>query len=182
MILNYFNGPVIAAKYLVVVRFFDIVRIAATNFTQVLFPKIIEVEYLGDWQLLKNMLINVYKRILILIGIIMVLLSFFGFKLFVFWSNLNDPTLMLLFNHYLIFTVFIILDNVSVIFLSALKLNKVPTLVSIGQGALGILLSIVLLHYIGYIGIILGFLVSFFLTNLFFNPYYLLRTLNKKLE
>ena len=45
LILNYFNGPVIAAKYLVVVRFFDIVRIAATNFTQVLFPKIIQVEY-----------------------------------------------------------------------------------------------------------------------------------------
>lgn len=182
LILNYFNGPVIAAKYLVVVRFFDIVRIAATNFTQVLFPKIIEVEYLGDWQLLKSMLINVYKRIFILVGIIIVLLSFFGFKLFVFWSNLNDPTLILLFNLYLIFTVLIILDNVSVIFLSALKLNKVPTLVSIGQGTLGILLSIILLNHIGYIGIIIGFLISFILTNLFFNPYYLLWTLNKKLE
>ena len=89
---------------------------------------------------------------------------------------------MLLFKLYLIFTSFIILDNVSVVFLTALKLNKVPTLVSIGQGALGILLSIILLHYIGYIGIIVGFLISFFLTNLFFNLYYLLRTLNKKLE
>ena len=182
LILNYFNGPVIAAKYLVVVRFFDIIRIAATNFTQVLFPKIIQVEFLGDWKLLKSMLINVYKRITILVGIIIIFLSFFGFKLFVLWSNLNDPTLMLLFNLYLIFTAFIILDNVSVIFLSALKLNKVPTLVSIGQGALGILLSIMLLHYIGYIGIIAGFLVSFILTNLFFNPIYLLRALNKKLE
>ncbi len=182
LILNYFNGPVIAAKYLVVVRFFDIIRIAATNFTQVLFPKIIQVEYLGDWKLLKFMLINVYKRITILVGIIIIFLSFFGFKLFVFWSKLNDPSLMLLFNLYLIFTAFIILDNVSVIFLSALKLNKIPTLVSIGQGALGILLSIILLHYIGYIGIIAGFLVSFILTNLFFNPFYLLRALNKKLE
>ena len=182
LILNYFNGPVVAAKYLVVVRFFDIVRIAATNFTQVLFPKIIQVEYLGDWKLLKYMLINVYKRITVLVGIIIIFLSFFGFKLFVFWSRLNDPSLMLLFNLYLIFTAFIILDNVSVIFLSALKLNKIPTLVSIGQGALGILLSIALLHYIGYIGIILGFLISFFISNLFFNPYYLLRTLNKKLE
>ena len=182
LILNYFNGPVIAAKYLVIVRFFDIVRIAATNFTQVLFPKIIQVEYLGDWKLLKSMLINVYKRIALLVVIIMVFLSFFGFKLFVFWSNLNDPTLMLLFNLYLIFTVLIILDNVSVIFLSALKLNKVPTLVSIGQGTLGILLSIILLNHIGYIGIIIGFLISFILTNLFFNPYYLLWTLNKKLE
>ena len=128
------------------------------------------------------MLINVYKRIALLVVIIMVFLSFFGFKLFVFWSNLNDPTLMLLFNLYLIFTVLIILDNVSVIFLSALKLNKVPTLVSIGQGAFGILLSIILLNHIGHIGIIIGFLISFILTNLFFNPYYLLWTLNKKLE
>ena len=182
LILNYFNGPVIAAKYLIIVRFFDIVRIAATNFTQVLFPKIIEVEFLGDWKLIKHMLIRVYKRISILVGIIIVFLLFFGFNLFVYWSRLNDPSLILLFNLYLIFTAFIILDNVSVIFLSALKLNKVPTLLSIVQGALGILLSIVLLHYIGYIGIITGFLISFVLTNLFFNPYYLLKTINKKLD
>ena len=182
LILNYFNGPVIAAKYLVVVRFFDIVRIAATNFTQVLFPKIIQVEYLGDWKLLKHMLINVYKRISILVGIIIIFLFFYGFNLFVYWSKLNDTNLLLLFNLYLIFTACIILDNVSVIFLTALKLNKATTLVSIGQGALGILLSILLLHYIGYIGIIAGFLISFLCTNLLFNPYYLIKTLNKKLE
>ena len=181
LILNYFNGPVIAAKYLVIVRFFDIVRIAATNFTQVLFPKIIQVEYLGDWKLLKHMLINIYKRISILVGIIIIFLFFYGFNLFVYWSKLNDTNLLLLFNLYLIFTAFIILDNVSVIFLTALKLNKATTLVSIGQGALGILLSILLLHYIGYIGIIAGFLISFLCTNLLFNPYYLIKTLNKKL-
>ena len=44
VILNYFSGPEMAAKYLVIVRFFDIIRIAATNFTQVLFPKIILVD------------------------------------------------------------------------------------------------------------------------------------------
>jgi O-antigen/teichoic acid export membrane protein len=182
LILNFFNGPVIAAKYLVIVRFFDIVRIAATNFTQVLFPKIIQVEFLGDWKLLKHMLFSVYKKISILVVIILVFLYFFGFKIFVYWSGLNDPTLMLLFKLYLIFTAFIILDNISVVFLSALKLNKVPTLVSIGQGLLGILLSIFLLHYIGYTGILAGFLISFVFTNLFFNPYYLLKTVNKKLD
>jgi O-antigen/teichoic acid export membrane protein len=62
LILNFFNGPVIAAKYLVIVRFFDIVRIAATNFTQVLFPKIIQVEFLGDWKLLKHMLLVSTKK------------------------------------------------------------------------------------------------------------------------
>ena len=182
LILNYYNGPIIAAKYLVVVRFFDIIRIAATNFTQVLFPKIIQVEFLGDWKLLKQMLFSVYKKISILIIFITLFLYFFGFQLFVYWSRLNDPTLSLLFNLYLTFTALIIFDNVSVIFLSALKLNKIPTLVSIGQGLLGILLSILLLYYIGYIGILAGFLISFIFTNLFFNPYYLLQSVNKRLE
>jgi O-antigen/teichoic acid export membrane protein len=182
LILNYYNGPIIAAKYLVVVRFFDIIRIAATNFTQVLFPKIIQIEYLGDWKLIKIMLFSVYKKISILIIFILLFLYFFGFQLFVYWSRLNDPSLSLLFNLYLIFTALIIFDNVSVIFLSALKLNKIPTLVSIGQGLLGILLSILLLYYIGYIGILAGFLISFIFTNLFFNPYYLLKSVNKRLE
>jgi O-antigen/teichoic acid export membrane protein len=182
LILNYYNGPIIAAKYLVVVRFFDIIRIAATNFTQVLFPKIIQIEYLGDWKLIKIMLFSVYKKISILIIFILLFLYFFGFQFFVYWSRLNDPSLSLLFNLYLVFTALIIFDNVSVIFLSALKLNKIPTLVSIGQGLLGILLSILLLYYIGYIGILVGFLISFIFTNLFFNPYYLLKSVNKRLE
>jgi O-antigen/teichoic acid export membrane protein len=182
LILNYYNGPEIAAKYLVVVRFFDIIRIAATNFTQVLFPKIIQVEFLGDWKLLKQMLFSVYKKISILIIFTLLFLYFFGFKLFVYWSRLNDPTLSLLFNLYLVFTALIIFDNVSVIFLSALKFNKVPTLVSLGQGLMGILLSILLLHYIGYIGLLIGFLLSFIFTNLFFNPFYLLKSVNKKLD
>jgi O-antigen/teichoic acid export membrane protein len=182
LILNYYNGPVIAAKYLVMVRFFDIIRIAATNFTQVLFPKIIEVEVLNDWHQLKRMLISVYSRIAIFTGVIFILFYVFGYHLFVSWSGLNDPSLMVLYQLFLIFTILVILDNVSVIFLSALKMNKVPTLLSILQGILGIFLSILLLKLMGYVGILIGFLVSFILTNLFFNPYYLIRSINKKLE
>jgi O-antigen/teichoic acid export membrane protein len=181
LILNYYNGPVIAAKYLVMVRFFDIIRIASTNFTQVLFPKIIEVEVLNDWYQLKRMLISVYSRITIFTGVIFILFYVFGYRLFVFWSGLSDPSLIVLFQLFLIFTILVILDNVSVIFLSALKLNKVPTLVSILQGILGVFLSILLLKSMGYIGILIGFLVSFILTNLFFNPYYLIKSINKKL-
>lgn len=182
LILNYYSGPIIAAKYLVVVRFFDIIRIAATNFTQVLFPKIIQFEVLEDWTYLKRMLLSIYVRISILVVIISIFTYFLGYKLFVFWSGLNDPALKSLFYLYLVFTILIILDNVSVVFLSALKLNRIPTLVSIGQGLLGILLSILLMHQIGYIGILVGFLISFLMTNLFFNPYYLLLTINKKLD
>ncbi len=182
LILNYYSGPVIAAKYLVVVRFFDIIRIAATNFTQVLFPKIIQFEVLEDWKYLKRMLISVYARIAILVGVIFILFYFFGYRLFIFWSGLTDTSLILLFNLYLIFTILVILDNVSVVFLSALKLNRVPTLVSIGQGIIGIILSIVFMQFFGYTGILVGFLTSFLMTNLLFNPYYLFSTINKKLD
>ena len=63
VILNYFSGPEIAAKYLVIVRFFDIIRIAATNFTQVLFPKIILAEVQNQWDGLKKMYYSILKKI-----------------------------------------------------------------------------------------------------------------------
>ena len=72
IILNYYSGSEIAAKYLVIVRFFDIIRIAATNFTQVLFPKIIHAEVNAQWQVLKNMFFTLLKRISFLIVLIFI--------------------------------------------------------------------------------------------------------------
>jgi O-antigen/teichoic acid export membrane protein len=70
VILNYYSGPEMAAKYLVIVRFFDIIRIAATNFTQVLFPKIILAEVQNQWEGLKKMYYTILKKISFLILIL----------------------------------------------------------------------------------------------------------------
>jgi len=181
VILNYYSGSEIAAKYLVIVRFFDIIRISATNFTQVLFPKIIHTEVNAQWLELKNMFFSLLKRISILIGIIFMFFWSLGMKIFIYWIGFKDLQMLSLYHLYLVFTCLIIFDNVSVVFLSALKLNKVPTILSIFQGILGIVLSIVFLKFFGFIGLLIGFLSSFVVTNLFFNPIYLVRSLNKKL-
>jgi O-antigen/teichoic acid export membrane protein len=180
VILNYFSGPEYAAKYLVVVRFFDIVRIAATNFTQVLFPKIIQAEVKLQWIELKAMFFRLLKRISLLVCIILILFWSLGFKIFEYWIGFKDVQIIPLYHLYLIFTCLIILDNVSVVFLSALKFNKVPTILSIFQGLSGIVLSILFLKYFGLIGLLIGFFISFILTNLFFNPAYLVYSMNKK--
>jgi O-antigen/teichoic acid export membrane protein len=180
VILNYYSGPESAAKYLVVVRFFDIVRIAATNFTQVLFPKIIQAEVELQWKELKAMFFKLLKRISFLICLILILFWSIGFKIFEYWIGLKDDQIIPIYHLYLIFTCLIILDNVSVVFLSALKFNRVPTILSIFQGIIGIILSIVFLKYFGLIGLLIGFFISFILTNLFFNPFYLVYSMNKK--
>ena len=169
-----------AAKYLVIVRFFDIVRIAATNFTQVLFPKIIQAEVNYQWAALKKMFYTLLKRVSLLVILILLLFWNFGFQLLEFWIGLKDNQIIPLYHLYLIFTCLIILDNVSVVFLSALKFNRLPTILSIVQGILGIILSVIFLKYIGFIGLLIGFFISFVLTNLFFNPAYLLYSMNKK--
>lgn len=181
IILNYYAGAEIAAKYLVVIRFFDIIRIASTNFTQVLFPKIIQFEVQHNWIHIKKMFLNMLQRIFILIIFIWICFSTVGVGLFVYWIGFKDDQLLNLYQLYLIFTCLIILDNVSVIFLSALKLNRSTTIVSIFQGLFGICLSILFLNLIGYIGLLIGFLLSFIATNLFYNPLYLLKSINKKL-
>jgi len=181
VILNYYSGPEIAAKYLVIVRFFDIIRIAATNFTQVLFPKIILAEVENQWDGLKKMFYSILKKISFLIVLIFIFFSIFGVKIFFYWIGFQDTQMINLFHLYLLFTCLIIFDNVSVVFLSALKLNKTPTILSIVQGLLGIILSIILLKYFGYIGLLIGFLSSFLITNLVFNPLYFIRSINKKL-
>ncbi len=180
LILNYFSGPEIAAKYLAIVRFFDIIRIASTNFTQVLFPKIIQNEVENQWAVIKNMFLTILKRIGLLVFVLIILLSLIGADLFRLWMGFIDTQVNALFGLYLVFTALIIIDNVSVIFLSALKLNKVPTIISIFQGLFGIILSIILLKTIGFTGLVIGFLSSFVLTNLLFNPFYLLRSINSK--
>lgn len=181
IILNYYSGAEIAAKYLVVVRFFDIIRIASTNFTQVLFPKIIRSEVQENWPQIKTMFFKILKRIGLLSIIIWIFFSTLGVKIFVYWIGFKDEQILNLYQLYLIFTVLIILDNVSVVFLSALKFNKPTTIVSILQGLLGVALSIILLNLIGYIGLLAGFLLSFIFTNLLYNPFHLVKSINNKL-
>jgi O-antigen/teichoic acid export membrane protein len=71
---------------------------------------------------------------------------------------------------------------VPTVFLSALKLNKWPSIIATVQGVLGLLISYILLPKYGITGAIIASLISFVLTNCWFNPYYLIRSLNQKIK
>ena len=181
VIINYLIGGAEAARFLIVTRFFDIIRIAMTNFTQVLTPKIIYIEVENNWLKIKKLFISVLTRISTLTLLLSICLYFFGAFIFEKWSKLNDYSTLSLFKIYILFIALIIIDNVSFIFLSALKLNKVTTIVSIVQGSLTLLLTLFFVTHYGIIGAIYASLLSFTLTNMLFNPLYLVKALNNKL-
>lgn len=174
LLFNRYSNSAIVAHFFIVTKFYEIIRVAASNFSQVLFPKIIHLESEKEWGSIKKMYFtSLFKAFLLAILIATVIITI-GDMLFVRWSNLNDPSTLQLFHYYLIFIVFIIVDNVSVIYLAALKLNTWPTIVSVLQGIVSIGCSILFINKYGLLGAFYASMLSFMITNMIFNPAYLL--------
>jgi len=179
--INYLIGSAQAAKYLVISKFYDIIRLAATNFTQVLFPNIIQIEVEQNWIKLKSLFLKMLTRVTAMVLLIVCCLYWVGPIIFSKWSKINDHETILAFKLFSLLIGSIIIDNVSVIFLNALKLNKIPTFVSILQGVLGILFSYYFVKEYKLIGFVYGAGLSFVLTNMLFNSLYLIKCLNYKI-
>jgi O-antigen/teichoic acid export membrane protein len=120
------------------------------------------------------------KRIIILSLFFAVLIHYFGPYFFIKWSKLNDNITLEMFQLYIVFITLIIVDNVSYIFINALKINKETTLMSILQGIINLLLTYVFVIKFGIIGAIYASLLSFIMTNMIYNPYHLLKTISSK--
>jgi O-antigen/teichoic acid export membrane protein len=76
---------------------------------------------------------------------------------------------------YCCFIFLILVDNVSATFLSALKENSQSVAVSFFQGLIGLVLGYFLLQQVGLIGLLASSIAALPLTNLWINPYILLR-------
>jgi O-antigen/teichoic acid export membrane protein len=181
VVINYLVGSAIAAKFLILTRFFDIIRIALTNFTQILTPQIIYIEQSNDWNRIKDLFIKVIKRVSFLSIFITFLIYFFGRFIFLKWSKLYDVEINSMFNLYIFFILIIVIDNVTYIFLTSLKMNKNTTIVSVMQGILNLGLTYILVKRFGIIGSIYASIASFMLTSMVYNPIYLLRKIDFKL-
>jgi O-antigen/teichoic acid export membrane protein len=182
IMIGYFLGTVVVAKYLLVSRFFDVIRVGLTNFTQVLFPKLVYIESEQKWDEIRRLFISVFTRIILLSGLSILLLLTIGETVFRYWSNGNDSELLHLYRLFAVFIGLIVIDNVSVVFLSALKFNKVPTIVSVCQGLLGLGLGYLLMKSQGIAGVATGSIIAFVCTNMIFNTVYLLRSINQKIS
>lgn len=176
-ILNQFAGSALLAEFVVFTRFFEIIRTSVSNFTVVLFPTIVTQERDHDKKKVLSLFRSAFSRTAIILSIIFVILFVFGENFFVFWTKKQfnfDSKLFILF---LVFTMLILLDNVSALFLSALKMNRLTTVVSLVQGLLVLLLTALTVTHYGLVGVVLSSIIALCLTSLLFNPVYLINRL-----
>ncbi len=178
IMMNMMAGSTSVAKYLMITKFYDLMRIGLTNFTVVLFPTLATIQAQGNWQKIKDMFFNSIKRILILGVIIFLMVWLIGEPFFLKWSKFNDAEMSLLFVLFAVFILLIVIDNVSATFLAALRENKIPTIVSLFQGGFGLILGYFLLLKMGVAGLALASLIALVTTNFWFNPVFLLKQIN----
>lgn len=176
-LLNYLSGPMLVAQFLLFNRFFDVIRMAVANFTAVLFPSIVLAETEKRHDKVTSLFYNSLFRAMLILVVVTVVLFLGGEALFVWWTRGQVPYDQHVFWLFLLFSLLILVDNVSAVFLSALKLNKIPTLVSLLQGLLVLFFTAFLVPLYGLIGVGWASLSALVLTNLFFNPFYLLKNL-----
>jgi O-antigen/teichoic acid export membrane protein len=120
---------------------------------------------------------SAFSRTAIILSLIFVVLFVFGEDVFIFWTKKQFSFDSKLFILFLVFTMLILFDNVSALFLSALKLNRMSTIVSIGQGILVLVLTTLTIGEYGLIGVVLSSILALCMTSLLFNPIYLVRRL-----
>lgn len=181
LLLNRFADAASIAKYLVVARFFDIIRMGIANFMAVLFPTLALTQAAGDWAAIRKRFFASLQQSGLLAFFIMLITMVVVRPFFIRWSQFNDTEITYMFVAYGIFIFFIAIDNISATFLSALKLNKLPTIVSIVQGIAGLALMLILLPKHGIPGAIAASIIALLGTSFLFNPYYLLKMIHQKI-
>ncbi|HCT24156.1 MAG TPA: hypothetical protein DIW54_12855 [Chitinophagaceae bacterium] len=170
------------SKYVLITRFYEVVRIGMGNFTLILFPTIAILESSNSWKQLFAQFKTVALRIIVLCVIAVILLLTVGKYLFVAWSGMEDQEILLTYISYTFLILLLIIEHVPVVFLTALKMNRYPTIVSMIQGVLGLLLSYWLIPVYGILGVVIASIAALSVTSLWFSFWYLYQQLQHKLS
>lgn len=180
IMLNAVTTKAEVASYILVSRFLDVVRLGATNFTQVLFPSLASLEAKGEWAHLRVNYFAIFKRVVVFSILILLVLLTIGKYVFVWWSGQAGEDILNLYYIASVFTILIIIDNVSAVFLHAFRLNKVQTLLSIGQGLIALLIGYFLLQQYGLAAMAIGSVIALVATNFIYNPVFLISQFRKR--
>lgn len=181
MLINRHASAESVAKYLLVTRFYDIIRMGIANFMLVLFPTIAIVQSEGNWMEIRGSFFKALSRIFLMALVVMALNFLLVKPYFLLWSKFNDAEIANLFIIFGLFIFVIAIDNVSSTFLSALKFNRMPTIVSIGQGIIGLTIGYFFLPIYGVAGVAMASIIALSCTSLLFNPVYLLFMIRRQL-
>lgn len=181
LLLNHFLTPVQMTIFLLVFRFFEVFRTGLTNFTLVLFPSISAMQAQKDWQGIRQQFQRVFAGVFVLSATVFAFMLWKGDDLFSWWSKYDTIESNKVFQVYAFYVFLLVIDHVSVVFLSALKYNRAPSILSTFQSAASLVLTAILLQPFGLQGAVWGSLLAFAFTSLIFNPLYLVYRLKKEI-
>lgn len=177
IMISSFVDPLSVTKLLLVMRFYDVIRTGIANFTGVLFPSLSAMQAEENWAHLRRTFFRVFTRVTVMVVVIFAFVLTVGEKVFLYWAKYNDQLTVDLFRIYSVFIALLLIEHVPLVFLSALKFNRLPSIVATVQGVAGLVLGYFLLPRYGILGATFGSLASFLCTNFLFNPIYLYRKL-----
>jgi O-antigen/teichoic acid export membrane protein len=169
------------ARFLLITRFYEVVRAGMGNFTQILFPSIARMELDNNWHKLRKHFFSVTLRMVLLCVIFAFLLLTIGKIIFLQWSGFNDAAMVKMYYCYTALILILVIEHVPTVFFAALKLNKIPTIVSLIQGLLGLVLSAWLVPKYGVIGVIYASIMALLGTSFWFSYFYLHMMFRKKI-
>lgn len=181
LLLNHFLTSVQMTIFLLVFRFFEVFRTGLTNFTFVLFPSISAMQAQKDWQGIRQQFQRVFGSMFLLSALVFAFMLWVGDDLFSWWSKYDTLESNQVFQVYAFYVFLLVIDHVSVVFLSALKYNRAPSILSTFQSAASLVLTAILLQPFGLQGAVWGSLLAFAFTSLIFNPLYLVYRLKKEI-
>ncbi|NBY24370.1 MAG: hypothetical protein EBQ65_01250 [Chitinophagaceae bacterium] len=180
VVMSHYLSSTQMAIFLMVFRFYEVLRLGMTNFAQVLFPSISALQAKGEWALLTKKFKEVWVRVFVLSLVVLVLLIMWGNRVFIWWSGYDSPEGNTLFLSYALYLFLLVVDHVSVIFLLGLRFTKIPAIVSTIQSLLSVVVTIYFIKIWGLPGVVWASLLLFVLTTLVFNPVYLLQKLKER--
>lgn len=165
--------------YLLVFRFFEIIRAGLTNFAMLLFPTITSRQKMGDWIGLQQYYTRAIIAVSIIVGLTMSAVLIWGDEVFVYWSKEQSPIALSLFFVYGIYVGLLVIDHVSVVFVGALKFNRNTSVMSSVQSVLLIILTYVFIRQYGVLGAAFASVTAFVTTSLWYNPFHLWRRMRE---
>jgi len=169
VLISSIASPVQVTHYLLITRFYDVIRTALGNFIGVMIPSLSKSQANKDWVTIS---ITYKKVILRFVGLAILVMLFsisIGPYLFKRWSGVQDGDALMAFYFYGILLGLLLIENVPNVFLSALKNNKWPSVVSTIQGLIGLGLTYFLLPVYGIKGAIISLIAAFLFTSGWFN-------------
>lgn len=170
----------VLAHYILVTRFYDVAKMALSNFTMILFPSIAQLEVQQDWATIQSQLKKVTIRMTLLCVAAALVFFTIGKWIFIKWSQLDQSTIIPVFTGYGILLLLLVLEHIPIVFLTALKWNKLPSIVSVLQGVMGLILSYFFIPIFGTLGIIYAGVLALLGTSFWFSYWYLIREIRKK--